>query len=90
MQITGTIKIAPNKFSESEERESKRLTDLQRAGIENIIIECMNEKLQLTVTNFSGTDGFLLQHEYLRGQIGILQYLLALDETTKESREAKE
>jgi hypothetical protein len=47
--------------------------------MENLLVDTIMEKMTLTPTN-SDPQVFLLQHEFLRGQITNLQYILALDE----------
>lgn len=59
-----------------EEYESRKLSTLQRANIENLLRECVEEKVHIPATD----DKFLLRQEFMRGQLVILNYLLALDD----------
>lgn len=72
-----------HKFASAQETlQSMMLTDLQRNNVENSLLDCIQEKLSLSPETFQDT-GFLLKHEFLRGQITMLEYLLALDENAR-------
>lgn len=80
MNIQTTLNIRPHNFrSEGEEMESRKLTELQKMNIENMIAGLMLEKLDLTPSP-AAINEFLLSHEFLRGQISAMQLILALSD----------
>jgi hypothetical protein len=71
-----TLSFAKHTFANDKEVAlANSFTRLQRCAIENTLIDVVHEKLHL--------DGSLpdtaLKHEYLRGQLAILEWLLAVD-----------
>lgn len=62
--------------SPNDAAQSMLLTTLQRHNQENILRNCVEEKVNMS----SEEPGYLLKQEFLRGQITMLQYLLALDD----------
>lgn len=78
--MSNSISLIKYEFAdEGEEIVAKTLTYLQRKAMENLLVDTIMEKMTLTPTS-SDPQVFLLQHEFLRGQITNLQYILALDE----------
>lgn len=80
-----TIKLQSRPFdSETDELASKTLSYLQRQSMENLLGELVQEKLHLQPV--PGDDkAFMLQHEFYRGQLTAVQYILALDDAAKET-----
>lgn len=71
-----SIELTKQEFrSEQEQIESVRLTEVQQSHITNLLRDCIMEKVNISAE----VDGYLLKQEYMRGQIEILMYILALD-----------
>lgn len=70
------------KMNRDEEAVCNLLSPVQRKMVENLIITCVNEKV-VAVATLSEAADYVCKMEYARGQIDILQYLLALDETAR-------
>jgi hypothetical protein len=74
------INFHKREFSSTrDEHLSKVLSPLQRFGLENLLVELVEEKLGVAV----GTENYLYTQEYLRGQIELVKYLLALDDAAR-------
>ena len=67
--------------STEEEVEAQKFNELQRHNIKNTMLGCINEKLTLATND----PNFTASHKYLRGQIDILRYLLALDDNMRSN-----
>ncbi len=68
------LKFEKEKFeSELEERMSRHFTPSQIKLVKNLLIDCLEEKLYMS----SSEPEYLKMQEFCRGQISILQYLLA-------------
>jgi hypothetical protein len=65
--------------NDAEEVASRQLSDLQKRHIENLIADCIDEKIKL-VPSLETPNDFFFKSEYLRGQIEVLHYLLALSD----------
>lgn len=84
--MTNSISLTKYEFAdEGEEVVAQTLTYLQRKAMENLLVDTIMEKMTLTPTS-SDPQVFLLQHEFLRGQITNLQYILALDENRNSAQ----
>lgn len=66
-------------LTSQEQEEGSKLSYLQEAVIQNLISECAEEKLRLSVDP-QNINAFLQAEAELAGKIGILSYLL---ETSK-------
>lgn len=84
--MSNSISLIKYEFAdEGEEVVAQTLTYLQRKAMENLLVDTIMEKMTLTPTS-SDPQVFLLQHEFLRGQITNLQYILALDENRNSAQ----
>lgn len=82
--LSFTIRREQYTFSSpAEEAESRRLTFLQKQHLENLLSVCVDEKLGLAPEDGKNEE-FRLRHEFLRGQLTILHYILALAAATEE------
>lgn len=75
-------RLVPNRFSsweldQQEKLQAAMLTDLQAKHIQNLICEAATEKNALTFDP-QNPQQFLQKEAELQGQIGILEYLLAV------------
>lgn len=72
-------------FSEAEAPLAYVFTDLQEKHIKTEIAIIVEEKMKLAVpvSDPNATQRFLQEHEYLRGKIEILTYLLVVSEQQK-------
>jgi hypothetical protein len=74
------INFHKHEFSSTrDEHLSRILSPIQRFGLENLLVELVEEKLGVAV----GTENYLYTQEYLRGQIELVKYLLALDDSAR-------
>jgi len=74
------ISITKHRFrDEQEEQQSQLLDDIHKYSIQNLMTDIILEKANMDAE----IDGYLLKQKYLKGQLDILQYLLALDQTAR-------
>ena len=72
-------------LSEQEETESAILSPTQRARVQNLRVETLEQKLSLAPSSLTpdSKESYWQQEAYLRGQLDILSHLLAADEAAQ-------
>lgn len=80
------MQIEENQFTsyiltEVEQDSAKTFTPLQLAGLKNLLAKAMLDKAALTVDT-SNVTAFIQQEAELKGEIGVLSYLI---QTAEES-----
>lgn len=77
---TTILDITKHNFRDAqEERQSQLLDGIHRQALENMMIDIIMEKSNMSVE----TEGYLFKQEYLKGQLNIIQYLLSLDQNAR-------
>lgn len=71
-------------MSEEEIKQAYSYSELQRAGIQNLIADAAEELLTAPLSENDTDIVAIKRRALLQGQIGILKYLLELHETTKD------
>lgn len=86
MKVLVQINYNPIPFpSQEAELAAGRLTDNQRAHVQNLLSRIVQEKANIPVDTANLAD-YTYKMEYLRGQINILTYLLELSDATSQSQ----
>ena len=72
-------------LSEQEETESAILSPTQRARVQNLRVETLEQKLSLAPSSLTSDskESYWQQEAYLRGQLDILSHFLAADEAAQ-------
>lgn len=83
MQLSHQSKFSRYDLTEQQVAEGSILSELQEAVIQNLIADCAEAKIQITVTRIT-YDEYWQQEASYAGQIAILQSIL---DTSKELKE---
>lgn len=77
-----SISLEYKEFETEQEREvSTYLLPAQKKFLHNLLVESALEKINMPVDT-ANVASYAYRSEYLRGQIDILQHILALDSST--------
>jgi hypothetical protein len=84
MILETRLSLEKHEFASPQEAEqSYKLGNLQILQLKNLLASLVEEKMALSVMDMKGDNTmFALAHEFARGQITILQYIIACSETT--------
>lgn len=87
IELKTTLKLEPETFTDpGEELLGQILTYPQFKNVNNILRAAVEEKLNMSAEE----EGYLFKQEFLRGQIAILQYLMAVSEATRHRSMSQE
>ncbi len=70
------LTFVPHVLNMAEQTAGEQFSSLQVKCLENEIVKVVNEKVSMAALNMPA-DEYVRAQEYLRGQLEILQYLLA-------------
>jgi hypothetical protein len=88
MQINHNSNLVTYLIEEAELLSGSHLNYLQRAVIQNMRVDIMEQKASLTPTTLSeeGKESYWQQEAYLRGQLDILTHLIAKAEAIESTQ----
>lgn len=85
-EFTVNLQFDQYKLTDEEQVYSKLFTEIQLSGLKNLLIQVVNEKVNMGVP-VSGDEihAYVRRQEYLRGQIDIINYIIATAMTAIET-----
>lgn len=75
-------------FTAEELLEASVFTDLQKKYIQTEITRWAQQQISATAENITSPEEFIRAHEYRRGLIGGLRYLLEMSNASEQARNA--